>query len=98
MFKHSRMKRSLVAVVVIGAASFPVVAQARPMEDPPSPSVSAPTEVVKPTPVAPGASARSGFQWGDAGIGAAGTVVVLGAGAGAAGAMRRRGVHRMITG
>ncbi len=43
-------------------------------------------------------SSSGSFQWGDAGVGAAGLVVLLGAGAGAASAMRRRRVHRVITG
>jgi hypothetical protein len=38
----------------------------------------------------------SGFQWGDAGIGAGGTAVLLGAGAVAAGAARRRRSQRAI--
>lgn len=46
----------------------------------------------------PSTAASEGFQWGDAGIGAAGTVVLLGAGAGAAAAMRRRHTHRAVTG
>jgi hypothetical protein len=36
------------------------------------------------------ASSSQGFQWDDAGIGAAGAVVLLGAGAVASGAVRRR--------
>ncbi len=39
------------------------------------------------------ASSSGRFQWGDAGM-----VVLLGAGAGAASALRRRRVHRVITG
>lgn len=52
------------------------------------------------TSVAPSVSAATSggaFQWGDAGIGAAGAVLLLGTGAGAAGAMRRRRVHRPVT-
>ena len=93
MFKHSLIKRSLVAGLVTGAASFPSVAQARYLEDPPlAPVASSPTSVQQ-----TGSSAQSGFRWGDAGIGAAGTIVLLGAGAGAAGAMRRRRVHGTVT-
>jgi hypothetical protein len=44
------------------------------------------------------ASSSQGFQWGDAGVGAAGVVVLLGAGAGAAGVLRQRRVHRPIAG
>jgi hypothetical protein len=42
-------------------------------------------------------TAQPGFQWGDAGIGAGGVLVVLGAGAGAAGVARRRRGHRPVT-
>jgi len=44
------------------------------------------------------ASSSGGFQWGPAGVGAAGLVVLLGAEAAAASAMRRRRVHRAMTG
>ena len=45
-----------------------------------------------------GASAPSGFRWGDAGIGAGATVVLLGAGAAASTAARRRRGHRTVIG
>jgi len=44
------------------------------------------------------ATSQGGFQWGDAGIGAAGMMVLLGTGAGAAGAMRRRRAQRPVVG
>lgn len=44
------------------------------------------------------ASSPEGFQWDDAGIGAGGAVLLLSVGAGAAGAMRRRRVHRTAIG
>jgi hypothetical protein len=44
------------------------------------------------------ATSSGGFRWDDAGIGAAGTIVLLGAGAGAASVMRRRRTHRVVTG
>jgi hypothetical protein len=44
------------------------------------------------------ATSQGGFQWGDAGIGAAGMIVLLGTGAGAAGAMRRRRAQRPVVG
>ena len=44
------------------------------------------------------ATSQGGFQWGDAGIGAAGMIVLLGTGAGAAGAMRRRRAQRAVIG
>jgi hypothetical protein len=44
------------------------------------------------------ASSSDGFQWGDAGVGAAGIVVLLGVGVGAAGVLRHRRVHRPVAG
>ena len=44
------------------------------------------------------ATSQGGFQWGDAGIGAAGMIVLLGAGAGTAGVMRNRRAHRPVAG
>ena len=45
-----------------------------------------------------GHSAQEGFQWADAGIGAAGTAMLLGAGVAASGAARRRRTHRAAIG
>ena len=42
------------------------------------------------------ATSPGGFRWGDAGIGAAGMIVLLGAGAGAVGVMRNRRAHRPV--
>lgn len=44
------------------------------------------------------ASSSHGFQWGDAGIGAASVIVLLGAGAATVGVMRQRRAHRPVTG
>lgn len=44
------------------------------------------------------ASAQGGFQWGDAGIGAAGAMVLLGAGLLGAGMARRHRVRRTVIG
>jgi hypothetical protein len=48
--------------------------------------------------VSSAATSQGGFQWGDAGIGAAGMIVLLGAGAGAVGVMRGRRAHRPVAG
>ncbi|HEV7176616.1 MAG TPA: hypothetical protein VGN29_14040 [Solirubrobacteraceae bacterium] len=45
----------------------------------------------------PEASGPAGFQWDDAGIGAAGAIVLLGAGAGAATTIRRRRTRHVAT-
>jgi hypothetical protein len=88
MFNHHLIKRSVAAAAVIGAATFPSGAQAMRIGEggrSPGPSTS--------TPFAPQAVAvpHSSFQWGDAGIGAAGAVVLLGTGAVGAIVTRRRG-------
>jgi hypothetical protein len=44
------------------------------------------------------ATSQGGFQWGDAGIGAASMIVLLGAGAGAVGVVRNRRVNRPVAG
>jgi hypothetical protein len=95
MFMHHLIKRSLAGGLVIAAAGFPAVAQARLSVDPPAGS-GPPITSTASVPVTP--SAGSSFQWGDAGIGAAGTILLLGAGAGAAGAVRRRRTHRVVAG
>jgi hypothetical protein len=99
-FMFSPTKRGLAAGLVIAAAGFPAAAQARFNLDPP-------TAVTATAPAAPtggssspsaATSAQSGFQWGDAGIGAAGAVVLVGAAAGASGVARRRGGHHPVAG
>jgi len=96
MFSHFPIKRSALTCLVIGATALPAVSQARPLEDPAGP-VAAPTaQAVSPMPES-APSASSGFQWDDAGIGAAGAVVLLGVGAGAATTVRRRRSGRVAT-
>jgi hypothetical protein len=86
MPKH---KHWLAGGLVIAAASFPAAAQGRIMTDSTGhPSAPAPAPSRPPAQTA-------GFQWDDAGIGAAGTVLLLGAGVMTAGAARRR---RAVTG
>ena len=95
MFKHTIIKRSLPAGLVIAAASFPAAAQARFELNPSAGASQSPAPMVS----APSAStSSSGFQWADAGIGAAGAVLLIGGGAGAAGGLRRRRAHRPATG
>jgi|SRR5450755_870856 hypothetical protein len=93
-------KRSLAAGLAIAAAAVPSVAQARLEFDPPvAPARSAPAHAASEASAAqPEASAQPGFQWGDAGIGAAGAVALLGAGAAASGVARRRRAQRPIVG
>lgn len=96
MFKLTRIR--LAAGIAVAAAAFPAAAQARFELDPPGGGAVAPP-VQAPAPQSPVASVSdgsNGFQWGDAGIGAGGTVVLLGAGAVAASTARRRRSQRAI--
>jgi hypothetical protein len=91
-------KRTLIAAALIAAASAPSSAYARFNLDPEPPAAHHPAQVVTPAhpahPVAEASSAARGFEWGDAGIGAAGTLVLLGTGAGSAAVIARRRGHR----
>ena len=91
MFHHTlSIKRSLATAAIVAAAGFPASAQAMFIDGGGGGSVPSTPPVVKAT--APSASQTgSGFQWADAGIGAASAVVLLGAGAFGASATRRRG-------
>ena len=92
------IKRALATAIVMAAVALPTAAYAQVNENPVS---SAPVPVEPPytsaTPDAdqPAATSSSGFAWGDAGIGAAGLLVLIGVGAGAAVVVRRR-AHRPL--
>jgi uncharacterized protein (TIGR03382 family) len=98
MYRHNLIRRGLAGGLVIAAASFPAAAQARFFEN--SGRAVSPIAAVAHTTGVPsrqaGAATQSGFQWGDAGIGAAGTLVLLGAGASVVG--RRRRGQRLVVG
>jgi hypothetical protein len=103
MVRHHLMGRSLAGALVIVAASVPSAAQAQSALQPvsaigaPALSTSAPASPVS-RPARTPAAGGPGFQWGDAGIGAAGAVAVLGAGAIACAAPRRRRAQHRIAG
>jgi hypothetical protein len=90
MFEQHPMRRALSASLLVAAASFPAAAQASPAIDPPAAAI-APS--VDPT----ASGGRSGFDWGDAGIGAAGAILLVGTGGALAGGARRRRTHRAVT-
>jgi hypothetical protein len=102
MFKL--IKRALIAAVAIAAVAAPAAAFARLNLDPvaavdsgiqaasqatphPASHATAPTRPVTVT--------SSGFQWGDAGVGAVGALVLISIGSGTAVAVRRR--NRLLT-
>jgi hypothetical protein len=82
-------KRVVTASVVIAGAGLPSTAIARPIEAGSTFSVSPPA--VTASAPQPAAQAAQGFEWGDAGVGAAGMLLVIGVGSGAVVAVRRRG-------
>jgi hypothetical protein len=93
MFKLT--KHTLAAAGAVLAAIAPAAAYARVDLNPPVASVKssqAPSAIVPSGRAA--ASSPAGFQWDDAGIGAAATAILVGAGAAASGVGRRRGTHR----
>ncbi len=94
MFKGNLIRRTLATGIVAGVAGLPAAAQARFDLNPP-PVDTAPVRVENP-PAAPQPTvgSESGFDWGDAGIGAAGAVVLLSAGAGGTIVARRRRAQR----
>lgn len=110
MFKHHPLRRSLIGGLAIAAACFPSAAQAAPTPTQQQ-QIDQLTENVSALfaseggwhldgPLTPRAavSVQGGFQWGDAGIGAAGaSVLLVGAGA-TVGIARRRRVHRTVVG
>ena len=94
MLKGNLIRHTLATGIVTTVAVFPAAAQAR-FDLNPSPGTPAPVQTVS-SPAAPQPTLgdQSGFDWGDAGIGAAGTVVLLGAGAAGTVVVRRRRAQR----
>jgi hypothetical protein len=86
MLNHTLIKRTLASGLAIAAVGAPATAQAALM-----PAEGAPPSAPAMNPTATSAARTgSGFDWGDAGIGAAAVTVLLGTGALGAGATRRR--------
>ncbi|HTP19520.1 MAG TPA: hypothetical protein VMJ65_07945 [Solirubrobacteraceae bacterium] len=85
------------AFLAVAATAFPAGAQAIPYFHPPGdPHANPPAQLVRIV-REPEVNGAAGFQWGDAGIGGAGGIVLVGAGAGAAAVIRRRRTHRIAT-
>jgi hypothetical protein len=89
MFERQVIRRALTASLLVAAASFPAAAQARPGIDPPATATAPSVERT-----ASGGGSR--FHWGDAGIGAAGAVLLVGTAGAFAGGARRRRVQRAV--
>ncbi len=86
------IKRVFAAAIVIAAVAAPTAAYAQ-VNERPSAVVGVPVEppyvAGSPASAAPAATSSAGFQWGDAGIGAASLLVLIGVGTGTAVAYRR---------
>jgi hypothetical protein len=99
MLKGRLIRRTLAGCVAIAVAGLPSTAQAMINGGRGGPTPTASPAIVSGQSIQQtGAGAQSGFQWGDAGIGAAGTVVLLGAAAAGSGLARRRRAHRAVVG
>ena len=94
MLSQKMIKRGLAGILAFAAVGFPAAAQASFAMDGPA-GGRAPVQVASEQATQQGGS---GFQWGDAGIGAAAALTVLGAGAASSGAARRRRIQRTVTG
>lgn len=97
MPNHTLIKRSMIVGLTATAMAFPAAAQARFAEDPGGGPSASPVLTAGPQPATPASSgapvtvqSASTFHWGDAGIGAGGAVVLVGAAGVGAAAMRRR--------
>jgi len=99
------IRRRLIAAVILAAAVAPPAAQAR--SDFYSAPTAAPAPAVAPpsapaAPVMPSGSRASGsqdgFQWSDAGVGAGGAALLLGAGGAAWAIGQRRRKHPAVSG
>jgi hypothetical protein len=88
-------KPALTAAVIVAAAA-PSGAAARPLYDPPGSSYSVPVPAVQTAAAQPMAQSEQGFRWDDAGVGAAGMLVLVGVGSSAAVAVRRRGGRAVV--
>ena len=92
MFKS--IARLVLIATVLAAAIIPSVASARPdgPEQPYSDAAAAVHALAPPAAPAVSAPSAAGFSWHDAGLGAAGMLVLIGVGTGTVLAVRRRAV------
>jgi hypothetical protein len=96
MFKS--IKRLLVATTAVLVLSGPSAAFAAVFPSGGGGPASGPVQAAAIEPVSHPSASSPGFQWGDAGIGAASIVVLLSVGVGAAGVLRHRRVQRPVAG
>jgi hypothetical protein len=96
MYRHSRktntiLPRAVATMAAVAAIGAPT-ATARVALDPPAGSQSnSSSALVSSTAPTSGQTGSSGFDWGDAGVGAAGAILILGLGTGGIAVRRTRG-------
>ena len=94
MLKHHLIRRTAATGLLIAAAASPSTAQATFMS-----AGSDPGPIAAPVSTSHVSRAQSSsFQWADAGIGAAGATLLLGAAAAGTGLTRRRRLQRPVMG
>jgi hypothetical protein len=113
MSKHYLIKGSLVSGLAVAAVAFPSAAQAMFLTGSaggpvaptrthaaarPSAAASSPRPTTPVQAVSPESSSSGGFQWVDAGIGAGGSLILLGGAAAGAGVTPRRRIQRTVAG
>lgn len=86
------IKRLIMLATVLAAAIIPAAVSARPILPDIQPFTASASTVPAPTqpPADAAAASATGFHWDDAGLGAAGMLVLMGVGSGAALAVHRR--------
>jgi hypothetical protein len=102
MYRHSRKTNTILARTIATMAAVAVIgaptATARPILDAPAASQSnANSALVSPTAPTSGQTGSSDFDWGDAGVGAAGALLILGLGSGGIAVRRTRGRNHPAT-
>jgi hypothetical protein len=83
-------RTAVTAATLIAATAFPSLVQARPEEPMRAIPTPAATAAPMPAPAPSGGGGGATFEWGDAGIGAAGAAALMTAGMAATVARRRR--------
>ena len=90
-------RRALAAAAVIVASSLPSAAAATPLYQHHDTGPVGATPVLQSVSTEAAPQASPGFQWDDAGLGAAGMLVLVGVGSGAAVAVRRRSARALAS-
>jgi hypothetical protein len=91
------MKKTTAGLLVVAAIAAPAAANARPLDPVRPPVVTQNATDPDPSPIVAPKTSSGGFDWADAGIGAATVLTVIGLGAGTALVVRRARERRPAT-